>query len=43
MLGATSLGVFFIPLFFYAIRSLSERRTTRKPVIAPGAQPAMGD
>jgi len=43
MLGATSLGVFFIPLFFYSIRSLVERRTTRQLVAAPGMQPALGD
>jgi multidrug efflux pump subunit AcrB len=42
MLGATTLGVFFIPLFFYSIRSLSERRSTRRAVAAPGAVPAAG-
>jgi multidrug efflux pump len=43
MLGATSLGVFFIPLFFYSIRSLAERRSSRNPVSAPSAMPAAGD
>jgi multidrug efflux pump subunit AcrB len=43
MLGATSLGVFFIPLYFYAIRSLVERRSTHQPVSAPSAMPAAGD
>jgi multidrug efflux pump subunit AcrB len=43
MLGATSLGVFFIPLFFYSIRSLVERRTTPHSVVAPQMQPAFGD
>jgi multidrug efflux pump len=43
MLGATTLGVFFIPLFFYSIRSLVERRTARQPVVAPQMQPAFGD
>jgi hydrophobe/amphiphile efflux-1 (HAE1) family protein len=43
MLGATSLGVFLIPLFFYSIRSLAERRSTRTPVIAPSPMPAAGD
>jgi hydrophobe/amphiphile efflux-1 (HAE1) family protein len=42
MLGATSLGVFFIPLFFYSIRSLVERRSTRQPAIASSAMPAVG-
>ena len=42
MLGATSLGVFFIPLYFYTIRSLAERRGTRAPVSAPSAMPAAG-
>jgi multidrug efflux pump subunit AcrB len=43
MLGATSLGLFFIPLFFYAIRSLGERRVKRQPAITPEMQPAFGD
>jgi multidrug efflux pump len=43
MLGATSLGVFFIPLFFYSIRSLVERRSIPRSVVAPQMQPAFGD
>jgi multidrug efflux pump subunit AcrB len=43
MLAATSLGVFFIPLYFYAIRSLVERRARREPVSVSGAAPAAGD
>ena len=43
MLGATSLGLFFIPLFFYAIRSLGERRAKRQPAVAPEMHPAFGD
>jgi multidrug efflux pump subunit AcrB len=43
MLGATSLGVFFVPLFFYSIRSLVERGSTREPASAPSTQPAAGD
>jgi multidrug efflux pump subunit AcrB len=44
MLGATLIGIFFIPLFFAAIRALSERRFRRHataPVPAPS--PAQGD
>jgi len=44
MLGATLIGIFFIPLFFAAIRALSERRFRRHataPVTAPS--PAQGD
>jgi multidrug efflux pump subunit AcrB len=43
MLGATSLGLFFIPLFFHSIRSLSERRSARRSVIASSPMPAAGD
>jgi multidrug efflux pump subunit AcrB len=43
MLGATTLGVFFIPLFFYSIRSLVERRTTQQSAVAPVMQPAYGE
>jgi hydrophobe/amphiphile efflux-1 (HAE1) family protein len=43
MLGATTLGVFFIPLFFYSIRSLVERRTTRPLVVAPEMHTTFGD
>ncbi|HEX5435876.1 MAG TPA: multidrug efflux RND transporter permease subunit [Gemmatimonadaceae bacterium] len=35
MLGATLIGVFFIPLFFSAIRSLAERRTRRRASAVP--------
>jgi multidrug efflux pump subunit AcrB len=42
MVGATSLGIFFIPLFFYSIRSLVER-PGRTPAIAPSPMPAAGD
>jgi hypothetical protein len=46
MLLATTVGVFFIPLFFTAIRSLSERgarlrSTSAAPVALP--TPAEGD
>jgi multidrug efflux pump len=44
MLAATTVGVFFIPLFFYLIERLSERGLFRRRAIAPvpagaGAQP----
>jgi hypothetical protein len=29
MLFATTIGIFFIPLFFQVIRRLAERRSTR--------------
>ena len=38
MLFATSIGIFFIPLFFRVIRGLAERRVKRPPtrgVMAP--------
>ncbi|HET7552584.1 MAG TPA: multidrug efflux RND transporter permease subunit [Gemmatimonadaceae bacterium] len=34
MLGATMIGIFFVPLFFSAIRALSERRVRRHAVAA---------
>ena len=42
MLVATTVGVFFIPLFFAAIRGLSERRAAKAPA-APVPTPAPGD
>jgi multidrug efflux pump subunit AcrB len=36
MLFATMIGIFFIPLFFYVLRGLSDRRTLR-PVSEGGA------
>ena len=42
MLGATAVGIFFIPLFFFTIRSLVERRSSRAPAIAPRFSPAQG-
>jgi len=38
MLFATTIGIFFIPLFFQVIRRLAERRSTRHP--RPGARAA---
>jgi hypothetical protein len=35
MLTATTVGVFFIPLFFAVIRGLSERWTSRASAAAP--------
>jgi multidrug efflux pump subunit AcrB len=35
MLTATTVGIFFIPLFFAVIRGLSERVTGRSPAAAP--------
>jgi multidrug efflux pump subunit AcrB len=43
MVGATAIGIFFIPLFFYTIRSLAERRRARSPAIAPTFATAQGD
>jgi multidrug efflux pump subunit AcrB len=43
MLGATMLGVFFIPLFYFTIRSLAERRTAPQPATMPAFSPVMGD
>ena len=40
MLLATTVGVFFIPLFFTAIRGLSERARLRTTSSAPAALPA---
>jgi hypothetical protein len=40
MLVATLVGVFFIPLFFVAIRSLSERGLVRRGAQAAIPQPA---
>jgi len=37
MLFATTIGIFFIPLFFQVIRRLAERRTHRA---RPGGAPA---
>jgi hypothetical protein len=35
MLFATTIGVFFIPLFFYLIVRLAERGLLRRPVPSP--------
>jgi multidrug efflux pump subunit AcrB len=43
MLGATTLGVFFIPFFYFAIRSLAERIGARRAGPAPALSPAQGD
>jgi multidrug efflux pump len=42
MLGATVIAVFFIPMFYYVIESLSEKLGGKKPVttVAGGAAPA---
>jgi hypothetical protein len=43
MLGATLIGIFFIPLFFAAIRALSERRFWRRShAPAPATNPDGG-
>ena len=46
MLGATALGVFFIPLFYVTIRSLAGRRAARRaaPMVpVPAVSAAQGD
>jgi hydrophobe/amphiphile efflux-1 (HAE1) family protein len=43
MIGATVIGIFFIPLFFYTIRSVVERRGARSPASAPTFAGAQGD
>jgi multidrug efflux pump subunit AcrB len=43
MLGATLLGVFFIPLFFFGIRSLVERRPVPQPRLVPALGNVQGD
>ncbi len=35
MLTATTIGIFFIPLWFYLIARLGERRLLRRPSLAP--------
>ncbi len=40
MLGATVIAVFFIPMFYYVIESLSERFGGKKPVAAAGGAAA---
>src|SRR5690606_6716697 len=42
MLGATLIGIFFIPLFFAAIRALSERRFGRRPHASAAATDTAG-
>ena len=42
MLGATLIGVFFIPLFFAVIRAVSERRRKLAPATAPVPSTAEG-
>jgi multidrug efflux pump len=45
MLGATVIAVFFIPMFFYVLEYMSERKNRGKqaePPPAPGAGPAPG-
>ena len=43
MLGATVIAVFFIPMFFYVIESMSERfgakRPDPEPALGAGAPP----
>ena len=43
MLGATLLGVFFIPFFYFAIRSLVERRTKPAAPSVPAFAHTQGD
>jgi multidrug efflux pump subunit AcrB len=43
MLGATVLGIFFVPLFFVAIRSLVECLRVRQPSVVPAFRAAQGD
>ncbi len=38
MVGATSLALFFVPMFFYLIITAKEKRSAGKPVTAPGGQ-----
>jgi hydrophobe/amphiphile efflux-1 (HAE1) family protein len=40
MLFATTIGIFFIPLFFGVIRSLAERASARRHAVEPAAAPA---
>ncbi len=40
MLGATVIAVFFIPMFYYVIESMSEKFGGKKPAPAGGAVPA---
>jgi multidrug efflux pump len=35
MLGATVIAVFFIPMFYYLIESLSEKFGGKRPVASP--------
>ena len=43
MLGATTLGVFFVPFFYVVIRGLVERRATRHTAAAPALATVQGD
>jgi multidrug efflux pump len=38
MLIATTIGIFFIPLFFLVLRGLAERRRPERAAVAPGAR-----
>jgi multidrug efflux pump len=43
MLGATVIAVFFIPMFFYVLESMSERRSSKKtPASGSGPQDSAG-
>jgi multidrug efflux pump len=42
MLAATVIAVFFIPVFFYAIESFSERFGGKRPAASPAAAPGGG-
>jgi multidrug efflux pump len=45
MLGATAIAVFFIPMFFYVLETLSDKRKAKKPGAAgdkPPSTPAAG-
>jgi len=39
MLGATAVAIFFIPMFFWALESLSERGAKKAAKTEPGATP----
>jgi hypothetical protein len=39
MLFATTIGIFFIPLFFRLIRGVAEGRARKKPKAAPRTEP----
>jgi multidrug efflux pump len=39
MLGATVIAVFFIPMFFYVLETMSERSSKKKPGSSDGTPP----